>query len=318
MEKIVVGLKHLNKSQTAGHLSNLLQDLLNRTDARMGYYGNITEQLLIMVDSGQLTAQDLEQIMNSKKEKPVSIFSSTIDKHSAPQFEEHAFSNEFISVLDNLYSMANKNYISNETLFKELLGTTPLEGTNLEKAADMGSDQAVTRLLQDINTLASARKLTNDQILQLVNTKGSTGRPLLSQIFAQRDEKTQAAYLDGLYTLTKDKNLLRIQLSHILQSTDQRGRNALSYAMRENTPETIRNYVSRLKEPGFTHQQIMSLLRMDRSLSNREYIAQAESKGARISQCEAWQSYCQSIEANARDLQLTPAEVRELTDARPA
>lgn len=322
MEKIVVGLKHLNQSQTAGYLSYLLQDLLNHhdnlTDARMVHYGNITEQLLIMVDSGQLTAQDLEQIMNNKKEKPVSIFGSTMEKYSTPESREDDFSNEFISILDNLHSMANKNYISNETLFKELLGTPPLKGTNLEKAADMNSDQAVTRFFQNINTLASARKLTNDQILQFVTPNGSTGRHLLLEIFADSDEKTQAAYLDGLYTLTKDKNLLRIQLSHILQSTDHRGNNALAYAMLNNKSETIRNYVSRLKEPGFTHQQIMSLLRMNILMSNRECIAQAESKGAHISQYKTWQSYCQSIEANARDLQLTPAEVRELTDARPA
>lgn len=317
MEKIVEGLKHLNQSQAAGYLSYLLHDFLYSSDAHRGHYGNIIEQLLIMVDNGRLTPQDLEQIINNKKAHSVSILGSIISQYSQPS-DNVIHADEFISALDILCSMANKNYISNEALFKQLLGITPQKNTNLNRAAGMNSDKAVTRLFQHINTLASARKLTNDQILQLVNTKNSLGTPLLSAIFAVSNEETQAAYLDGLYTLTKDKNLLRIQLSHILKSTDPKGSNALFYAMQKNRPETIRNYVSRLKEPGFTHEQIMSLLRLDRSMSNSDLIALSESENIDVSQHEAWQSYCQSIEANARDLQLTPAEVRELTAARPA
>lgn len=314
MEKIVDGLKHLNPSQTAGYVANLLQDALKNSDVPQGSYANIIEQLLILADRGQLTAQDLEQIMNSEKAQSSSVLGSIMAKHSQPLQN----SDEFISALDNLYLMENKNYISIDTLFKELMGTSSQKRTNLEIAAKMNSERAVTRLFQHINTLASARKLTNEQILQLLYTKDSTGVPLLSTIFATSDEKTQVAYMNGLYTLANDKNLMRSQLSNILKSTDQNGNNALSYAVINNRPETIRNYVSRLKEPGFSHEQIMLLLRLDSSISNSGYIAQAKDIGLIKPQEEAWQSYCQSIEANARDLNLTPAEVSRLTGARAA
>lgn len=318
MIQVVRGLKEFNPLRVTYNINALLQKALSNPDVSPESHTNILDILLAMVNKEILTAPELDRIINHGEENHVPFINSAMAKmitsssQSSPDVEHS--SEIMTNIINTLFLMGNKGFISNQTLFKEIMGKSSQNLTNLEMAANMNMEKVANTFFQNMSTASFARRLSNEQILQLVTTINHEGTPLFSEILTRGDLKTQNAFINGLYKLTRDKNITMANLYDILQSVDSNGYKALTKALVENKPEAISNYISRIKENGFTSEQYMQLLKLPSLGSNREFIAQAGNKAFIDTHTDAWLSYWQSIEANARDLMLTQKQVRELTD----
>lgn len=322
MIQVVRGLKEFNPPRVTNNINAFLQKALTNPDVSPESHSNILDILLTMVNKEVLTASELDRIINHGEENHVPFINSAMTKiftsSSQPSPDVEHSSEIITNIINTLFLMGNKSCISNQTLFKEIMGKTPQNITNLEMAANMNMEKVVKAFFHNMSTTSFTRKLSNEQILQLVTTINHEGTPLFSEILTRGDLKTQNACINGLYKFISDKNITLANLYDILQSVDTNGYKALTKALVDNKPEAISNYISRIKEAGFTKEQYMQLLKLPSLGSNSEFITQAGDKAFLDSHNEAWLCYCQSIEANARDLMLTPAQVRELTNITSA
>lgn len=319
MKQMIRCLKAFDQPTTTYNISVLLQKVLTNPETSLESYLTILDLLCVMNEKWKLTAYEINEIINHGEEHHVSFMDSVMSKsmisHAQSSHNRENNNEIIIKLLQRLHTMANNNYISNLTLFKELLGRNPHGRTNFEIATSMNMIAVINALFDCISASCSAQTLTQAQAMQLVLQKNSEGMPLLSQTFIQSNQNTQNAYINGLYKLVRDKNLSPTELYQIFASTDSHGNNALANALIHNRPEAISNYISRLKEAGFTSEQLMQLLTLHNSESNSEFIAKAGGQAFLDAHDEAWLSYCQSLEASGRDLMLTTEQLRDLMAA---